>query len=113
MPRERYCKVCGGWHDPEAWPHNCAPEQALRSSIPAPMVVCDTMDPVRSQLDGRMYTSKSALRRTYKDAGVIEVGNDPARHRKPAPLKPDREAIKASIQKAKARFDRGERVAPA
>ncbi|UPK02389.1 hypothetical protein [Bradyrhizobium sp. 170] len=40
------------------------------------------MDPVQSQLDGRMYDSKSALRATYRATGVTEVGNDPVRLRK-------------------------------
>lgn len=36
----------------------------------------DTIDPVQSQLDGKMYDSKSALRATYKAAGYLEVGNE-------------------------------------
>ena len=34
------------------------------------------MDPVRSNLDGKMYDSKRELRRTYKEGGVTEIGND-------------------------------------
>lgn len=71
-----------------------------RSDLPIPFVASDTMDPVQSMLDGRMYTSKAALRATYKAAGVVEVGNDPARLRpKPKPT-PDRAAIRQSIKKA-------------
>lgn len=83
---------------------------AARSSLPFPMVITDDMDPVQSQLDGKFYTSKSHLRLTYKAAGVTEVGNDPARLRPRQRAKPDRKAIRDSLEKAEARFKRGERV---
>lgn len=101
--RERWCKVCGGWHNVDAWPHNCLPERNMnRSSLAAPGFIRDSMEPVQSMLDGKMYDSKSALRATYKAAGVVEVGNDssitdPKPFKKP---KPDRQAIKASVHKA-------------
>ena len=47
-----------------------------RADLAAPGVISDTMKPVKSMLDGRMYDSKAALRATYKAAGVVEVGND-------------------------------------
>jgi len=101
--RERFCKVCGGWHRLDAWPHNCMPERNWnRSDHPAPGIIIDTMAPVQSMLDGKLYDSKSALRATYKQAGVTEVGNDssvldPKPFKKP---KPDRKAIKAAVGKA-------------
>lgn len=73
------------------------------SFFPAPAVCTDTMPPVQSMLDGKLYDSKSALRATYRAAGVTEVGNDPARFRKPERPKPDRQAIRQSLKKAKAR----------
>ena len=62
-----------------------APEPALhkRSILGAPMVVSDEMPPTRSMLDGKCYTSKAALRATYRPSGneegpcFVEVGNDP------------------------------------
>jgi hypothetical protein len=81
-----------------------------RSSLPAPRIMSDTMEPVQSMLDGKMYTSKSALRATYRAGGVVEVGNDPARFKKPQKQKPDRVKIKQTLEKAEARFNRGERV---
>lgn len=109
---QRYCKVCRGWHDPEEWPHNCMPEVigAPSDTLPVPYVSMDTMSPVQSMLDGKMYDSKSALRRTYKAAGVVEVGNDPARLRPRQKQKVDRKAIKDTLDRATARFSRGERV---
>lgn len=101
--RERFCKVCGGWHQLDRWPHNCMPERNWnRSDLPGPMVIRDTMDPVQSMLDGKMYDSKANLRATYRAAGVTEVGNDPSIVN-PKPFKkprPDRQAIKAAVGKA-------------
>lgn len=83
---------------------------AQRSDLPCPMIASDHMEPVQSQLDGKMYSSKSALRATYKAAGVIEVGNDPARLRPRQRPKIDRAVIKSTVEQAVARFDRGERA---
>lgn len=47
---------------------------AARSHLACPMIVTDAIEVV-NQLDGQVYTSKSALRATYKAAGVEEVGN--------------------------------------
>jgi hypothetical protein len=103
MSRQRFCRVCGGWHEPDNWPHNCMPaQQGAQSDLSRPMIIHDGMEPVQSQLDGKMYDSKAALRSTYKQAGVVEVGNDSSVNnprRKPTP-KPDRQAIKKSVAKA-------------
>lgn len=81
-----------------------------RSHLPAPMINSDTMSEVQSMHDGKVYTSKSALRATYRAAGLEEVGNDPARLRPRKRPKVDRKSIKETVLKAKARFDRGERT---
>lgn len=80
-----------------------------RSDLPGPMIITDTMDPVQSQLDGKFYDSKAALRSTYRAAGVVEVGNDssvtdPKPFKRP---KPKREDIKASVNKAFSRAGLG------
>lgn len=95
--RERYCRLDRG-----------APPKV--SELPFPMVMRDDMDPVQSMLDGKMYTSKSALRATYKAAGVIEIGNDPSRLKPRQRKMPDRKKIKDTVEKAFARVDRGERA---
>jgi len=84
--------------------------EVARSHLPTPRIAGDSMAPVQSMLDGRMYDSKSALRSTYKAAGVVEVGNDPARLRPREKPKVDRQAMKATLERATARFDRGERT---
>jgi hypothetical protein len=73
-----------------------------RSHLAGPQVIGDTMEPVQSMLDGKLYDSKSRLRETYRAAGVTEVGNDssivdPKPFKKP-PV--DRSAIRASVSKA-------------
>ena len=77
MATYRMCKVCGDLHDIANWPDNHR-EWIIdnRSDLAAPMIIRDSMDAVQSMLDGQLYDSKSNLRRTYKQAGVIEVGND-------------------------------------
>lgn len=67
-----------------------------------PMLALDTMEPVQSMLDGKMYDSKAALRATYRAAGVTEVGNDPS-IMNPKPFekpKPDRKKIKEAVGRA-------------
>lgn len=101
MARERFCKVCRGWHDlDQPWPVECWKEPArARSDLAAPMIIQDHMPPVQSMLDGKMYDSKSALRATYKAAGVVEVGNDIKAEPK-KPDRPKRKDVKAAVSKA-------------
>lgn len=107
---ERLCRYCRGWHNLDAWPGNCLPEAPQRSEVvPVPHFIRDTMDPIQSQVTGQMYDSKAALRREYKAHGVTEIGNDKMPPRQKP--KPDRKAIRQSVEKAVARYDRGERIA--
>lgn len=99
MARQRFCRVCEGWHDlDEPWPTECRKvEPNKRSSLPGPAFIGDNIE-VRSMVDGQIYTSKRALRRSYRERGYIETGDQEI---KPAPKpKPDRKAIRASISKA-------------
>ncbi|NKL79954.1 hypothetical protein [Rhizobium leguminosarum] len=95
--RERYCRVCGGWHPLDKWPHNCMPVKNLaRSDLPAPHFVSDSID-IQSMHDGRHYTSKAKLRSAYRSAGVVEIGNE-----KPQPIekpKTDRNEIRKELQR--------------
>lgn len=110
------CPDCGDMHDKYDWPSNHAmPGERLA----APNVVRDEMAPVRGQHDGKIYDGKRALRASYLPSGnaegkyYVEIGNDPARHRPKPRTKPDRKAIRDSIEKARARFKRGERSSDA
>jgi hypothetical protein len=93
------------------------PERILSASdLPVPNVISDTMSPVQSMVDGKMYDSKTALRATYLPGGnaegkrYVEIGNDPARHKPKPKHKVDRKAVRESLHKAEARFSRGERI---
>jgi hypothetical protein len=81
-----------------------------RSDLPCPRLMSDIMPPVQSQVDGRVYDSKSAIRASYRAHGVEEIGNDPARLKPFERPKTDRRQIKQTVEKAVARFNRGERV---
>ena len=77
--------------------------QGPRSSLTCPYVISDVMEPVQAQTDGSWHSSKSGIRANYKVHGVTEVGNDPARFRKPPPVKPM--GIRESLLKAKAKLN--------
>ena len=51
-------------------------ERAARSHLSAPMLIRDGMDALQSQVTGKFYDSKSALRQEYKHHGVVEMGTD-------------------------------------
>lgn len=71
-----------------------------RSDLAAPMILSDNIE-VKSMVDGNIYTSKAALRASYRARGYAEVGNEEL---KPPPKpKPDRKAISESVGKAFAR----------
>ncbi len=54
-----------------------ADEYYARRRRPAgPQVITDTIDGFQSQADGKMYDSKSAYRRTLREQGYVEVGNE-------------------------------------
>lgn len=80
-----------------------------RSDYPAPQVISDTIGRgVQSMTNGQWYDSKSALRKEYKQAGVIEVGNDVPKHLGPkidwkAEEVKRREAIKQAVAEVSSR----------
>lgn len=101
MPRFRICKLCGDLHDVDNWPDNhreWSPDN--RSELAAPMIIRDEQPPLMGMHNGQIFTSKRAMRQSYRDHGVIEVGDD-ASIGKPRPkAKPDRAAIRHSVNKA-------------
>ena len=64
-------------------------EPPARSHLPTPYVIGDTLPDLVGMHDGKHYSSKSALRKSYKASGLVELGNDaPVTHAsnaKPAP----------------------------
>lgn len=80
--------------------HEPQPIRKARSALPMPFIIGDTMEPTQSMLDGRTYTSKSRLRQTYREAGVVEVGNEPIRP-PPAPrTRVDRRDVRVAVERA-------------
>lgn len=71
-----------------------------RSSLACPMVVSDQIE-LKSMVDGNMYTSKRALRNSYRARGYVEVGNE--EQKMPKKPKPDRKGISNAVGKAFAR----------
>lgn len=116
--RVRLCKYCRGWHDlDEPWPHNCRDEPNWNhADFATPLLIRDEMPPTQSMVDGKIYTSKSALRATYMPDGnkdgirYVELGNEPQRFERKAKPKVSRKEIRDTIRKAQARRARGERV---
>lgn len=77
-----------------------------QGDLATPMFIPDTMRPVQSQTDGRVYDSKHMLRREYRRAGVVEVGND-AQHTRATPSRDERDREKKKLQASIGRaFDR-------
>ena len=111
----RSCRVCKGWHDiNEDWPRECHGhfvryDQGRSETHKFPMFIPDHMNAVQSMLDGKMYESKSELRKTYKAAGVIEVGND-AKVTSSPPKKP--KITRDEIEQAVAKVKQGYKPAP-
>jgi hypothetical protein len=80
-----------------------------RSSLPCPLVFSDEMPETQSMASGEVYTSKSAIRAEYKRLGMIEVGNDPARHKPFKRSSPDKKAIASAVDRAFDQFKSGAR----
>ena len=79
-----------------------------RSDLPCPQIISDEMPPTQSMADGKIYTSKSGIEAATRRAGCVTVGND---KREPFKRKkPTRDEIKATVEKAAARYERGERA---
>lgn len=77
-----------------------------------PYIISDTHEPFKSMADGLYYDSKSAYRRSLRERGLTEVGNEP-----PTPPKFESDVtgkdIKDAIEqvkagKAKPAIDRGQ-----
>ncbi|OUJ13824.1 hypothetical protein [Acetobacter okinawensis] len=92
-------------------------ERAARSDLPCPMLITDTIDETQSMADGQFYTSKRALRRTYRADGnpqgkeYIEVGNDQKpREQKRGNYVRDKNKARDSVDRAIAAVDRGEGI---
>lgn len=81
-----YDRVAFTWVSPEEMARRKAlredrwlARQARQGELQAPMIIRDGqggIHGVQSMADGKFYDSKSNMRRHYREAGVVEVGND-------------------------------------
>jgi len=69
-----------------------------RSDLPTPIIIQDTVE-IKSMADGKTYTSKRALRKSYREQGVIEMGNERPKRKKPS-RKPVRETVEKAFAQA-------------
>lgn len=74
----------------------------------------DSQEPTMSMADGKMYTSKAAMRESYKASGnpqgetYVEVGDDQSyKHQAQAKRKPDDKIISESVDRAFADLNNG------
>lgn len=73
----------------------------------------DDQEPLVSMADGKVYTSKSRMRESYKASGnpqgveYIEIGTDQSMKKKKPRQKSDPDAIKASVERAVADMENG------
>ena len=97
----RWCKVCRGWHDPEAWPSNCMPEQNMkRSDLAFPQIARTSLDDVWNPVDGKRYSNSRAFEAAVKAKGCEIIGNDSSIVTpKPKPVK-SAPGLKDALQKA-------------
>ncbi len=79
--RQRFCRVCRGWHDAEGdWPRECMGHWgnpvARSDTIAIPTFVRDSIEPLWHPADGQYYDSKAKFRAVAKAHNMIEVGNE-------------------------------------
>lgn len=70
--------------------------QPRQGELTAPMLLRDDQRPLMSMTNGKIYDSKSEMRKEYRRAGVIEVGDQA----------PTKRAKPSRAEKEKARKDR-------
>ena len=100
MPRESYVydKATGQLVERNAYYASRPP--VARSSLPTPMIITDTIE-IKSMVDGRVYTSKRGLRKSYRQQGYTEVGDAYDKHL-PEPPKPKLDDKERRLDIAKA-----------
>lgn len=103
---KRFDRVSMTWLDPEEyerrfaeWEERVFQKRGNQGELACPMVILDGHKPVQSMTNGKVYDSKSSLRREYKRAGVEEVGNDVPMSR-PKPSRDERDRAKKERQAA-------------
>ena len=77
------------------------PPKKSITEVAAPAVLRDEIvGGIESMVDGRVYDSKSALRRSYKEQGYIEKGDDRVQRAKPQTQEELAKEIRDDAEKA-------------
>lgn len=93
---QRMCKVCGEWHDLEQpWPAKCERHFTKQSG---PFVISDNMEYTKHHGTGKMIASKRAFSAETRAAGMVELGNETIKPRRPVVL--DRGQRRDAIRQA-------------
>lgn len=93
----RLCRSCADFHDlAQPWPVDCASHFGEQTGAGF-HIISDTMAPIRSMADGKMYDSKSVYRSDLKARGLVEVGNDRTQ-RAPVQAPPVRQHMRDAIR---------------
>jgi|GEM_PF-1968605 len=116
---KKFDRVSGTWVDADVYDRRRADmeERAFQrrsnqGELTAPMIVTDGQPALRSMTDGKVYDSKSEMRKEYRRAGVVEVGTEkqkPGRTwtQEREKRAKQREQIKASLHMAHSRMGFG------
>lgn len=89
--RTRFNRDTGKWEEVVVQPLSQRPKRLT------PFVIKDGHTPFRSMADGKMYDSKSVYRRTLKEKGFVEVGNETNWASKPNKLPPVADSINEAM----------------
>ena len=97
MARSRFCRECREFHDlAEPWPGECYGHFGAKGDDAGFYVQSDTTEPFQSMADGKTYDSKSRYRAELKARGLVELGNDQIKERRPE-LPPVRESMRQAM----------------
>lgn len=110
---KKFCRVSLTWLDAAEHDRRTAiyeemafQRQTRQGELTTPMIIGDGMKPVQSMTNGLMYDSKSEIRKEYKRAGVVEVGND-VQTKRATPSRDEKDRVKnarkASVGRALSR----------
>lgn len=85
----------------EAGEFQLAPPKKSQFDVNAPAILRDEIiGGIESMVDGKIYDSKSALRKSYKMHGVIEKGNDRVQRQRPQSREELEKEIREDAEKA-------------
>lgn len=79
---KRFCRVSQTWLEPAEYAQRYALYDELafqrapsQGQLATPMIIQDGQRPLQSMTNGKIYDSKSEMRKEYKRAGATEVGD--------------------------------------